>query len=484
MNTLPETQRRKIMLGCYFLMFTIAAYGLSLATIQQPMLDSMGGGSYFSLVTLIASIGMTIMTPVGGRLVDGLGSRKLTLWAGLITLVSGLIMAFVPVLWVFLPMRVIFSMAQGTIVSIPYILAREVNPPEKLNTVFGMLASIMAVGNFIGSWLAGVLMQHSLMSLAVAFPCLTLAVGIWLITKNMFEDSHTRIMKVDWGGLILLSVTLACLLLAMNFGPKMGWYDPWIFAGFITGFCALLCLIYWENKSAAPLIPMTLFMEKEYVLLLVIAFCTVYYAVALNTYLPMAVQNILKAGTSVSGSLQLPKTIVLLLVPSVVGMWVARKASNTWKALGLACLFVLVPCGFLVFIGVHMPVWFIMIVVGITGLADAFRSVSVTPAAQKILRPQDMGIGTSMIGFVITLSTTISATVDGIAYDSLSAKTAGVAGMTQGVDTTFLLSAGVALVGLFLTMLFFRPMWDKRIHQAKSGVTGTKKAPVLPQSNE
>ncbi|MDE5758152.1 MAG: MFS transporter, partial [Allobaculum sp.] len=392
-----------------------------------------------------------IMTPVGGRLVDGLGSKKLTLWAGTITLVSALIMAFVPNLWIFMIMRVIFSMAQGTIASIPYILAREVNPPQKLNTVFGMLATIMAVGGFIGSWLAGFLMQQNLMSIAVAFPCLTLAMGIWLIVRNMSEDSHTRTLHMDWVGLILLSITLACLLLALNFGPKMGWYNNWVVAGFIVGICGLLGLVYWENKMDSPLIPMSLFQQKEYVLLLAIAFTLVYYTIAMNTYLPMAVQNILKASPSISGSLQLPKTIVLVLVPSFIGMWVARNTSNTWKALALGGLSILISCGVLVFTGTHMPIWFIMGMVGLTGFADAFRSVSITPAAQKLLRPQDMGIGTSMIGFFITLANTISATVDGIAYDSLVAKTPGLVGLTQGIDTTFLLSAGVALVGISLT---------------------------------
>lgn len=475
MNRLEETQRRHVMLGCYFLTFTIAAYGMSLATIQQPMLDSMGGGSAFSLVTLIASIGMTLMTPVGGRLVDGLGSKKLTLWAGTITLVSALIMAFVPNLWVFMIMRVIFSMAQGTIASIPYILAREVNPPQKLNTVFGLLATIMAVGGFIGSWLAGFLMQQNLMSIAVAFPCLTLTVGIWLIVRNMSEDSHARTLHMDWVGLILLSITLACLLLAMNFGPKMGWYNVWVVAGFIVGICGLLGLVYWENKMDSPLIPMSLFQQKEYVLLLAIAFTLVYYTIAMNTYLPMAVQNILKASTSISGSLQLPKTIVLVLVPSFIGMWVARNTSNTWKALALGGLSILVSCGVLVFTGTHMPIWFIMVMVGLTGFADAFRSVSITPAAQKLLRPQDMGIGTSMIGFFITLANTISATVDGIAYDSLVAKTPGLVGVTQGIDTTFLLSAGVALIGILLTLLFFRPMWDAKMTQKASTSQSAKK---------
>ncbi|WP_301007349.1 MFS transporter, partial [Faecalibaculum rodentium] len=183
MSTVTDSQRSRIMIGCYFVMFTIAAYGLSLATIQQPMLDSMGGGSYFSLITLIAAICMTIMTPIGGRLIDGLGNRTVTLYAGAISLISGLVMAFVPNLWVFIIMRILFSMAQGAMSSVPYILAREVNPPQVQGKIFGMLATVLAVGSFVGSWLAGVLVQNNLMWLAVAFPCLTLAPGTWLIYK-------------------------------------------------------------------------------------------------------------------------------------------------------------------------------------------------------------------------------------------------------------------------------------------------------------
>lgn len=134
------------MIGCYFVMFTIAAYGLSLATIQQPMLDSMGGGSYFSLITLIAAICMTIMTPIGGRLIDGLGNRTVTLYAGAISLISGLVMAFVPNLWVFIIMRILFSMAQGAMSSVPYILAREVNPPA------GARQDLRYAGNGTGRW--------------------------------------------------------------------------------------------------------------------------------------------------------------------------------------------------------------------------------------------------------------------------------------------------------------------------------------------
>lgn len=137
--------------------------------------------------------------------------------------------------------------------------------------------------------------------------------------------------------------------------------------------------------------------------------------------------------------------------------------------MALACIFIIVPSIMLIFVGVHMPIWVVWVAVGLTGIGDAYRSVTVTPAAQLLLKPEDLGIGTALIGFFMSLANTISASIDGIAFDSLQAQFEGLVGMTKGVDTTFLLSAAFAIIGLILTLLFLRPMIESqaRKEQAK-----------------
>lgn len=74
---LSDKNKKLILFGCICLMLAIAAYGLSLSTIQGPMLSAIGGDAYFSLITIIASLAMCVMTPVGGRLGDIYGTRRL-----------------------------------------------------------------------------------------------------------------------------------------------------------------------------------------------------------------------------------------------------------------------------------------------------------------------------------------------------------------------------------------------------------------------
>ena len=99
-----------------------------------------------------------------------------------------------------------------------------------------------------------------------------------------------------------------------------------------------------------------------------------------------------------------------------------------------------------------------------TGIAESFRSVSITPAAQLILDPQDIGIGTSFVNFFNSLSGTIAATIFAVSYNmNTAADPTNVELIQNGVNAVFWVAAIVGLVGLAIVILFVRPqMSDKK----------------------
>lgn len=461
MDTISLKDRRLLMAGILCLMFSIASFGLSLSTIQGPILARMNGSSYFSIITVMSAIAVCVMTPIGGRLCDMIGGAKIITIFGTLAAACALVMAFVPNLWVFLIMRVLFSVASGSYSSLPYILVRQIYPVKEVPKSIGYITMMASVGGVAGSFLAGFFSDKGMLALAIAFPLVALIPAILLIGKYL-KIKPTVPFDLDWGGIILLTLTLSGILVGLNNGPRWGWYSWQIIFCFFLGFGSLLGFIAWENKYKAPLMPMRIFMNREYSLILFVAFTLMFYMNGMNVYIPLAVQEILKAGTSVSGMLQIPKTLVTLVVPVAAGTWVVKKASNLWKSLAIAALFVIIPFGLLVFIGPKMPVWFIMLMLALTGISESFRAVGLLPAAQAAVAPSDIGLGTSLIGFIATLSGSIASAFFGLAYDSLSAKTAGMRGMIDGIDTICLLIALVGVIGLLLVILFLRPMMDKR----------------------
>ncbi|WP_297052855.1 MFS transporter [uncultured Dubosiella sp.] len=463
-ESFSNKQRTLVTIGCLGLIFSTGAYGLSLATIQGPLLRSIGAESAFSLVAIIGALAMCIMTPIGGRLCDIFGIRKVVLVGGIIAIISGLIFPFAKNLPLFIACYFFLYLAEGAFITSPYIMANIINKPKDVPKMMGLISAMLGLSSFLGSYLAGVLTDHNMMTLAILFPIIGLLVGVPCIALNYPSQERSTSVKLDIPGIILLVLTLAGILLGLNFGPAAGWSHPIVITCFIVGILSLFVLIWYEKKPESPLIPLRMFKNKQYTMLLVITFLVVFYMSAVSTYVPRSVQDILQQSVTVSGTITIPRTIITVLLPSFVGVWLSKNlAKNTVISLVIAGLCIGIAFTGLIYVGPHMPVWFIIVMVGLTGIADAFRSVCITPEAQTLLAPKDMGIGTSFIGFVISLSNVVSATVDGIAYDTLRLSVPGIPGITEGVDTVFLIAAVTGFATFLITWLVYSNMSKKRL---------------------
>lgn len=69
----------------------------------------------------------------------------------------------------------------------------------------------------------------------------------------------------------------------------------------------------------------------------------------MNTFAPLAVQKVIGSSTAVSGALQMPRTIITIVLPLIAGAWVGKKAQNVWKSMVIATLLVGVPLAVLGF---------------------------------------------------------------------------------------------------------------------------------------
>lgn len=99
---------------------------------------------------------------------------------------------------------------------------------------------------------------------------------------------------------------------------------------------------------------------------------------------------------------------------------------------------------------------------GITGIAESFRGVSVTTMAQTCLEPKDLGIGTALVNFVNTIAGLTSATVFGIAYDlQTKMNPTDPANILRGSNSVHLIGAIVSLIGLFIVIFMTKGMFKE-----------------------
>ena len=110
--------------------------------------------------------------------------------------------------------------------------------------------------------------------------------------------------------------------------------------------------------------------------------------------------------------------------------------------------------------------WYIIVyfvVITVSGIAESFRGISFTPAAQSVLKPEDMGIGTSMINFANSLSASIAAAVYSAIYGISTASGVTADTIQTGVNGVFLTAGIVTVVGVVIVLTKVRPMLQDEV---------------------
>ncbi len=458
---LPERQKQAVQWGCVLLMLSVAMYGSIFGTLTSPLLERIDAMSYVSLFTIFGGFGVTLMTPIGGKLSEIVGRRDIVVIPGLVCVAAGVAIAFVRSLWPLMALRLLVSLAQGTFTASPYILAGMIHVRKDVPRAMGLLATAVAVGGFGGSILAGLLTDAGMLWAAILTPALPALAAILLIGRNL-PNLKRETASVDVPGIAALTLTLAGFVLAFNFGPTLGWSHLLVLAGFALLLFGTVAVYIAEKKASDPLIPLRLFKNRAYLSLLLVNFIYFFYSTAMTAYAPIGAMHVIGASTTAAGTLQLPRTAITIFLPALAGTWVGKKNTNRWKAMALATGLVALPYAVMGMTTTTTPLMVYLVSLAISGIAESFRSVSFTPSAQATLDTRDLGVGTSLFSFSSSLASTISATVYGLAYNLCTAAApANTANIQAGVNWVFRIVAIVNLAGLLVVLLIIRPQMKK-----------------------
>ena len=461
--SLPKKSKNLVIAACCLLMLFIASSGASVAVLMTPILERMNALDHFGLVVILGTIGVAVMTPIGGKLGEIVGFRKLILVAGTISIVSLLALGFVKSIVLFSVFRLILSLAQGTFTAAPYILVSLVGERVDVPKYMGFLASSVALGTFVGPVVSGILEDKGLYSISISFSFIFLLVALLLIAKHLPKGSLNKQAAIDKKGVVMLAVVVSAFVLTLNYTPKLGWSNPFILAGIVIFLVSLFLFIKvekdYEKQGGQAIVPMRLFSNREFVTLLMIAITCYFYQSPMLSYGSLAGFQVLKKSATVVGLLPVPRTLVTLLLPSFVGVWLGKSSLNKWKAMAAATLIVAIVFIPLMNINPSMSIMTLFIFFGLTGIAESCRSVSVTPSVQESLSPADLSAGTALATFAGSLTSLISSSVSAFIINAHPDNVA------LGLSRVFQVVVIISLIGFLLVTLVIRPIHKKRFNQ-------------------
>jgi EmrB/QacA subfamily drug resistance transporter len=260
----------------------------------------------------------------------------------------------------------------------------------------------------------------------------------WPLLRRLVPARPRGSTRVDWGGAGLAVLGLGGTVFALIEQGPLGWNHPLVLVPLLVGVLALAGFVLHERRTAAPMMPPSLFVGRNFPMGNV-ATLLIYGAMSLGFFvLALYLQIVAGWPATVAGVALLPPTALLLLASSRFGALSGRFGPRFFMAAGPAVGAV----GFLLLLLVRPPVnYWVQVLPGLLvfGLGLAMTVAPLTSAILGSVDPERSGVGSAVNNAV--------ARVAGLVTIALAGLVMGGQLTTAGLQRSMAVTAGLLLLG-------------------------------------
>jgi EmrB/QacA subfamily drug resistance transporter len=426
-----------------------------------------------------------------GLIGDRFGRKKTLLVSLALFGVGSAACAFASDAAAFLAARLLLGQAGAGVVvmalsAITVLFDREERP--KAVGVFAASNFIaLPLGPILGGWLLSHFWWGTLFLLNVPVVILGLIVGWLLIPESRSENKR----GLDFVGVLASAGGLVAITAGMIEAGQNGWTNDWALILMSAGAVLLATFIFWERRVGAqggdPLIDPALFESASFTWGAILAAIGGLAMIGVIFTMPQFFQGVLGVDAQASGLRLLPLIggLILGAVPA------SRLAARIGDRITLAGGFFLLAGGFLLgsLTDATSSVWFVVVWMAIVGIGAGVATATATSAALSRIGADESGIGSAVVQAIQKVGAPLGTTVFGsvlsavylshltalglpsaVADEAHRSIFAGVAiaertgpaalltsvrsAFVTGMDTAFLVCAGVGIVGAILAVVF------------------------------
>jgi EmrB/QacA subfamily drug resistance transporter len=330
---------RRVFPGVMVAMFLAAVDQTILASALPTIASALGGFADLSWVVVAYLLAAAIAAPLYGHLGDRFGRRRMLLAALAIFTLASLACALAPTLGYLIAARALQGLGGGGLMTLAQSLIGESVPPRERGRFGGYFAAVFALSSTSGPVLGAYLTEHvgwrAVFAINLPLGAIAAMLALRIPHVPVARAGH---FKLDVAGTVLFAASTVTLLFALSSaGHRFAWTSIalWgLFAGAAVGYVALL---WWERRSADPVIPIALLRLPAIARSDAVVVCFAGALFATVLYLPLYLQLGRGLGVGASGGLLLPTTLAMVASATIVGRLIARTGRVTlFPPIGLA----------------------------------------------------------------------------------------------------------------------------------------------------
>src|SRR5215213_7372994 len=267
-------------------------------------------------------------------------------------------------------------------------------PESERPRAIGVWVGVAGGGAILGLFGTGILLEFfdwgSFFGLNVTLAVLALAGTIAFVPTSVDPDRP----RLDIAGAVLSLVAVSAGVTGIIEGPDRGWTDPLTLAALVTGALAGVALVWWELRTARPMLDPRLFRLRGFsagsLTIAVQFFAAFGFFFIVLQYLQFVVgYSPLRAAAAL-----LPLPLVLLPVARRAPVLAQRIGFRRVAPVGL----VLMACGFLVIsrVGVDLNYWLFLTGIVLFAAGMGLAGTPATTAITESLPPAKQGVASAV----------------------------------------------------------------------------------------
>ncbi|NUS73941.1 MAG: MFS transporter [Corynebacteriales bacterium] len=299
--------------------------GMIVGTAMPTIVDELGGARDLSWVVTAYLLTSMITTPLYGKLGDLFGHKTMFLSAIGIFLGGSVLSGAAHTMTQLIMFRAIQGIGAGGLLVCGMALIGHVIPFKKMGSYQGISGGIMGAAMIGGPFLGGLITDHLSWRWAFYINLPVGAVVIAVISLAIHIKREKRPVKIDYVGAALIAVIASALVLFTSWaGDRYDWASPQIIGLGMLAAIGIGLLVLVERRAAEPMLPLTLFQNRNLTLAAAIAAAHGFVMFGAMTFLPLYQQVVQGASATNSGAQLFPLLAGTLVTSIVVGKSVSK----------------------------------------------------------------------------------------------------------------------------------------------------------------
>ncbi|MGH8618022.1 MAG: DHA2 family efflux MFS transporter permease subunit [Burkholderiales bacterium] len=384
-----------VMLGTISAMLTTTSVNVAIPDIMGAFGIGQDRAQWFSTAALAS---MTIGMLLTDWMLNTFGQRRTFIGSLGIFVVALVVAGMSPNETVLIFCRIVQGAATGLLQPLAMYVMFRVFPPNRRGMAMGFFGMSVILGPALGPTLGGILIDQFnwryIFFVTVPICIAGMLMGSVLLPECEEEGGRVRF---DWPGFLLMSVTIACLLIGLSNGQREGWYSDTILALLGTTVAAGLGFVAWELHTDKPLVNLRVLTNTRFTAAAVVAFT---FGVGLfgATYLvPLFVQTVQHYTPLSAGLLLMPAGLVMGAIMPLSGYLSDRISARALIIAGLLCL--ALSSYWLAGVDANMSFWMIAWFMIVSRIGLSFIKPALNVSALRVLPPEELGQGAGIINF-------------------------------------------------------------------------------------